>query len=89
MIDYGGQFEKKNPRPTEGDFEGVRTFGEQIGHIATTIYLTAAGVMEEESPYGPGTHNNGPDDVQSKEEVIAYLKDSLAYARRAMASLTL
>ncbi len=75
--------------PAEGDFEGVRTFGEQIRHIATMIYITAARVMEEESPFEPGTHNNGPDEVQSKEEVIAYLKDSLAYARRAMRSLTL
>ncbi len=75
--------------PTDGEFEGVRTFGEQVRHLATMIYMTAALVMEEESPHGPGTHNNGPDNVQSKDEVIAFLKGSLAYARRAMASLTM
>ena len=74
--------------PTSGEFEGVRTFGEQIRHLATMIFMTAAVVMEEESPYGPGTHNNGPDNVRSKDEVIVLLKGSLAYARRAMASLT-
>ena len=44
--------------------------------------------MEERSPYGPGTHNNGPEGLQSKEEIVTFLKDSIAYAHRAMASLT-
>ena len=74
--------------PSDGAFEGVRTFGEQVKHLATIIYMTAALVLEERSPYGPGTHNNGPDGVQSKEEIVAYLKDSIADARTALASLT-
>ena len=74
--------------PSKGDFVGVRTFGEQVKHVATMIYMTSALVLEERSPYGPGTHNNGPDEVQSKDEIVRFLKDSLAYARKAMASLT-
>jgi uncharacterized damage-inducible protein DinB len=74
--------------PTDGGFAGVRTFGEQVRHLATMIYMTSALVLEERSPYGPGTHNNGPDDVQSKAEILTFLKASIAYARRAMASLT-
>ncbi|MDP6579049.1 MAG: DinB family protein [Vicinamibacterales bacterium] len=74
--------------PTNGNFAGVRTFGEQVKHLATMIFMTSARVLEERSPYGPGTHNNGPDDVRSKAEIIAFLKDSIAYARTAMASLT-
>ncbi len=74
--------------PSDGDFVGVRTFGEQVKHVATMIFMTSALVLEERSPYGPGTHNNGPDAVQSKVEIVQFLKDSLAYARRAMASLT-
>ncbi len=74
--------------PTLGTFAGVRTFGEQVKHVATMIYMTSALVMEERSPHGPGTHNNGPDEVQSKEEIIRFLKDSIAYSRKAMASLT-
>ena len=73
--------------PTNGNFTGIRTFGEQVKHLATMIYLTSALVLEERSPYGPGTHNNGPDKIQSKAQIIAFLKDSIAYARRAMASL--
>lgn len=68
--------------------DGVRTFGEQVTHLATMIYMTSARVMEEKSPYGPGTRNNGPDDVRTKDEVVEYLQGALVWGRRAMASLT-
>ena len=74
--------------PTAGKFAGVRTFGEQARHLATMIFMTSALVLEERSPYGPGRHNNGPDDVVTKADIVAYLKASIAYARRAMSSLT-
>jgi hypothetical protein len=75
-------------RPANGEFTGVRTFGEQVRHVATMIYMTAAIVMQERSPYGPGSNNNGPDDIRGKAEIIEYLKGSLSYARKAAASLT-
>jgi hypothetical protein len=75
-------------RPTAGEFSGVRTFGEQVKHLATLIYLTAAIVLQEKSPYAPGTNDNGPDEVKGKEAIVSYLKASIAYARTAMASLT-
>ena len=74
--------------PTNGNFTGIRTFGEQVKHLATMIYLTSALVLEERSPHGPGPHNNGPDEIRSKAQIITFLKDSITYARRAMASLT-
>ncbi len=74
--------------PTDGNFAGVRTFGEQIRHLATLMYISSSRVLEEPSPYEAGTHLNGPDEVQSKAEILAFLKGSLAHARRAMASLT-
>jgi hypothetical protein len=80
--------DKYNFAPKEGNFEGVRTFGEQIEHLATMIYMTAALSMKETSPYGPGENNNGPDQVRTKEEIIEYFKSSLVYARKAMAALT-
>jgi hypothetical protein len=61
-------------RPATGSFEGVRTFGEQVRHAATMIYMTAAIVLEERSPYGPGAGDNGPDTVQGKTQVLDYLK---------------
>ncbi len=80
--------DKYDFKPTNGEFAGVRTFGEQVKHAATMIYMTAAIVLEEKSPYGPGTNDNGPDDIKSKAQIVDYLKASIAYARRAMASLT-
>jgi hypothetical protein len=74
--------------PRDGAFTGVRSFGEQVKHLATMVYMTAAIVMQEKSPYGPGTNDNGPDSVQGKEQIVAYLKGSLAYARKAVNSLT-
>ena len=70
-----------------GKFEGVRTFGEQVRHLATMIYMTAAIVLEERSPYGPGTNDNGPDDIHTKAQIVEYLKGSFAYARKAIGTL--
>ena len=64
-------------RPEAGAFEGVRTFGEQVRHAATMMYMTAAIVLEERSPYGPGTNDNGPDTVLGKAQVVEYLKGSI------------
>jgi hypothetical protein len=73
--------------PGLGTFSGARTFGEQVRHLATMIYMTAAIVLEEKSPFGPGAGDNGPA-LTSKPEILEYLQASLAYARRAMSSLT-
>lgn len=74
-------------RPSAGAFDGVRTFGEQVKHVATMIFMTAAIVLQEKSPYGPGPNDNGPDDIQGKAQIVDYLKRSITYARRAMGSL--
>jgi hypothetical protein len=79
--------DKYDFRPSSGAFENVRTFGEQIRHAATMIYVTAAIVLEEKSPFGPGTNDNGPDGVQGKAPIVEYLRNAIAYARKAMASL--
>jgi DinB superfamily len=75
-------------RPSGGAFDDARTFGEQVKHVATMIYMAAAIVLQEKSPYGPGTRDNGPDEIRSKDQIVVYLKSSLEYARRAMRSLS-
>ncbi len=80
--------EKYSFRPSGEQFGDVRTFGEQVKHAATMIFMTAAIVLEERSPYGPGTNDNGPDSIQGKDQIVDYLKRSIAYARKAMSSLT-
>jgi DinB superfamily len=80
--------DKYDFRPSDGAFADVRTFGEQVKHAATMIYMTAAIVLEERSPVGPGINDNGPDDVVGKSHIVEYLEHAIAYARRAMSSLT-
>jgi hypothetical protein len=80
--------EKYNFVPPGEGFAGVRTFGEQVRHVATMIYMTAAIVLEEKTPYGPGRNDKGPDGLKSKEEILNYLDGSLAYARKAIAALS-
>jgi hypothetical protein len=74
--------------PSGGALKGVRTFGEQVRHVATMIYMTAAISMQEKSPFGPGAGDNGPANLHSKEEILRYLEDSIKYARRAIGALT-
>jgi putative heme iron utilization protein len=79
--------EKYAFRPAGEKFGDVRTFGEQVKHAATMIFMTAAIVLQEKSPYGPGTNNNGPNEVQGKDQIEAYLKASIAYALRTREAL--
>src|SRR5262245_1652189 len=76
--------EKYTFKPADGAVRDVRTFRDQVMHLATMIYMTSAIVLQERSPYGPGEADNGPDDLQSKNQVIEYLQGSFAYARKAM-----
>ncbi|HTP33952.1 MAG TPA: DinB family protein [Candidatus Acidoferrales bacterium] len=75
-------------RPANGEFAKVRTFAEQIKHIAAVNYLVSASVLGEKPPVNLGTGENGPDEVKSKDAVVKFLKDSFAYAHKAMQSLT-
>jgi hypothetical protein len=79
--------ERYDFRPSNGEFTGVRTFGEQIRHVATMLYMTAAIVRQQATPYGPGVNDNGPATVQGKEQILAYLTGAIAYAREAIAFL--
>ena len=73
--------------PSGGQFNGVRTFAEQLKHIASDNYLLGAGILEEKPPRDPGLKERGANSVQTKAEIIAYLKDSFAYMHRAAAAI--
>ena len=74
--------------PTHGEFKGVRTFGQQVGHIAAVMYLVSASALGEKNPSDAGAGENGPASIQGKEAVVKYLKDSFAYAHKAAAAMT-
>ncbi len=73
--------------PTAGAFAGVRTFGEQLKHIAADNYLLGAGILGEKPPADVGMGESGSAKIRSKPEIIAYLKTSFAYMHRAAAAI--
>jgi uncharacterized damage-inducible protein DinB len=74
--------------PTQGEFKGSRTFGQQISHTAAVIYAVAAAVQEEKNPTDMGKDENGPATLKGKDAIVQYLKDAFAYGHKAMAKLT-
>lgn len=73
--------------PTNGEFKGVRTFAQQVKHVAAVNYLVAAAILGEKPPVDTGGEN-GPDSVKSKAEIVKFAKDSFAYAHKAVGTIT-
>jgi DinB superfamily len=72
--------------PSDGEFSGVRTFAEQVKHLAAANYQLAAATLGEEPPAGTN-HETAPDSVKTKAQVIFYLKGSFTSLHRAAAAL--
>jgi DinB superfamily len=68
--------------PTNGEFKGVRTFAQQVKHVATVNYLVGSAILEEKPPIDLGGEN-GPDPVKTKADIMKFLKDSFAYVHKA------
>jgi uncharacterized damage-inducible protein DinB len=73
--------------PTQGKFEGVRTFAKQAKHVAAVNYMVAAAILGEKAPAEVG-EGDGPAAMEAKAEVVAYLKNSYTYAHKALSTLT-
>ena len=69
------------------DYKGVRTFAEEVKHVATANYAFWGSITGDPMLAGT-TGPNGPDSIKSKAEVIKYLKDSFAIGHKAAAMLT-
>jgi uncharacterized damage-inducible protein DinB len=78
--------DKFNFAPTNGEFKGVRTFAQQVKHVAATNYAVAARILGEKPPVDTGGES-GPDSVQTKGDIVKFLKDSFAYAHKAVATI--
>jgi hypothetical protein len=72
--------------PTSGEFKGVRTFAQQVKHIAAVNYMIGASILVEKPPVELGGEN-GPDAISSKADIIKFLKESFAYAHKAVATV--
>jgi hypothetical protein len=68
--------------PIGGDFKGVRTYGQQIKHVAAVNYILAGAILGEKPPVDTGGEN-GPESAKSKADIMKYLKDSFAYIHKA------
>jgi DinB superfamily len=72
--------------PANGDFKGVRSFAQEVKHVAAVNYTFGAAILGEKPPVEVGGEN-GPDSVKTKAEIMQFLKDSFAYLHKAVASI--
>jgi uncharacterized damage-inducible protein DinB len=68
------------------DYKGVRTFGEQLKHIAASNYLIWSPITGEKAPDNVND-GKGPDNMKAKDEIIKYVKDSFAFGHKSVATL--
>ena len=79
--------DKLDYAPTNGEFKGVRTFAQQAKHIAAVNYIVAAAILGEKPPVDTGGES-GPENIKSKADIVKFLKDSFAYAHKAVGTIT-
>jgi uncharacterized damage-inducible protein DinB len=72
--------------PTAGEFKGVRTFAQQVKHVAAVNYMLGAAILQEKSPADTGGES-GPESITSKADIVKYLKASFEYAHKAIGTI--
>jgi uncharacterized damage-inducible protein DinB len=86
--------EKYGYRPAEGKFKNekpefgpaeVRTFAQQVKHVACANFAFAAELEGKTPP--PGCDKDGPSPAKTKKELLVYLRDSFAEARKVLAAI--
>jgi len=78
--------EKYSFAPSGGEFKGVRTFAEQVKHLAAANYQLAARILGEDPPHHE-RNESAPDSVKGKQEVLDYLRGSFTYLHRAVTNI--
>src|SRR5213075_3585856 len=56
------------------DYKGVRTFGEQLKHVAASNYLIWSSITGERPPDSVND-GKGPENMKAKAEIIKFVKD--------------
>ncbi len=69
--------------PTDGEFKGVRTFGQMAKHVAAANHILAAAALGEEPPADAGDEA-GPETIRTKIEILNYLTGSFAHLSKAV-----
>jgi len=78
--------EKYSFAPSAGEFTGVRTFGEQVKHLSACNYRMAAYILKQ-TPTPDQESEIGPADVQTKAQIMEYVRGSYAALHRAIATV--
>src|ERR1700746_2950981 len=68
------------------EYKGVRTFGEQLKHVAASNYLIWSPITGEKPP-DTVNDGKGPDNMKAKADIIKFVKDSFAFGHKAVATL--
>lgn len=74
--------------PTQGEFKGVKTFAQEVKHVAAVNFAFGAMILGEKPRVEMAQVEMGPEGLKTKAEIVKYLKDSFAYARKAIQSIT-
>ena len=76
--------DKYDYRPTQGEFKDVRTFAQQLRHVASTNLSLSAILLGEQPPYPESQRRSGPPEIKGKAEVLALLRRSVERAHQAI-----
>ncbi len=77
--------EKYSFAPTQGEFKGVRTFAQQVKHVACANFAFFNEIEGKTPP--DDCLNGGSDPAKTKAELVKYLRDSFAYAERVIPTI--
>lgn len=77
------------PPTSMGNYKGVRTFAQEVKHIATANYAFFSAILGQAPPAGVSANEqmNGPDDIQTKDQIVEYLQKSFALGHKAIATI--
>jgi uncharacterized damage-inducible protein DinB len=72
--------------PEHGEFAGVRTFAEQVKHVACSNFAFFNEVEGLEPP--DGCNVGGPHPATSKADLLEYLRESFQYGQEVISAMT-
>jgi hypothetical protein len=70
------------------NYRDVRSFSVQVKHIAASNWFIWSPLTGDKLPEGLKDDGNGPANLQTKADIIKFLKDSFALGHKAAATLT-
>ena len=78
--------EKYGFKPSDGAFKEVRSFGEQVKHVACANFGFFNEIEKKEPPARCG--EGGPSPAKTKAELMAYLRESFTYGNSVLRTMT-